>query len=76
MPLTVASFISNIALIGCLTLYPLQRSLCCSIHKVFVYKGSGYKNMLLLIDNFKKISTAHCSVPMVKHPSDEAAPSH
>ena len=56
---------------------PLQRSLCLLYSQVIVYKGIIYKNMFLRIDyNFKKTTTAHCSLPMLKRPSDEAGPSH
>ena len=35
------------------------------------------QKMLLRIDfNFTEITTAHCSVPMLKRPSNEAGPSH
>ena len=59
--------------------FPLQRSLslCLLYPQVIIYKEIGYKNMLLKIDyNFKKTTTAHCSVPMLKCPNDEAGPSH
>ena len=44
-----------------------------------IYKNTllVYINMLLRIDcDFKKTTTAHCSVPMLKRPSYEAGPSH
>ena len=35
------------------------------------------QNVLLRIDfSYKKTTTAHCSVPMLKRPSDEEVPSH
>ena len=72
-------FLSSAAssLIGRLTLFPRQRSVCLLYSQVIVYKRIIYKNMLLRTDfNFKKTTTAHCSVPILKRPSDEAGPSH
>ena len=65
------------SLISCLTLFPLRRSLCLLYSQAIVYKEIGDKSMLLNIDyDFKKTTTAHCSVPMLKRPSDEVGPSH
>ena len=55
-------------LVGRLTLSTLQRSLCLLCPQVIVYMLSDI--------NRKKTTTAHCSVPMIKLPSDEAAPSY
>ena len=45
--------------------------------QVIVCKEIGYKTMPLRIDyNFKRTTPAHCSVPMLKCPSDKVGPSH
>ena len=44
--------------------------------QAIIYKNR-LKRLLLKIEfNFKEITTANCSVPMPKRPSDEAGPSH
>ena len=74
MPPAVVSFISSIATLLAVSHCFPSSSLCLVHSQVFVYKEIGYKNMLLRIDLiFKKATTAHCSVPMLKRPSDEAA---
>ena len=61
-------------LIGCLTLLPLRCSLCLLCSKAIIDKEIG-KNTFLDIHDFEMTTTAHCSVPMPKRPSDKAGPS-
>ena len=75
MPTVVVSFISNIGPYR--PSHTVSSPLCFLYSQGIVYKEIGYKDMLLKIDyDFKKTTTTHCSVPMLKHPSDKAGPSH
>ena len=69
----VASFISSIARYQpSHTVYPLRHSLCLLYLQAMVYKEID-KNMLLNVEyESKKTTTAHCSVPMPKRPSNKA----
>ena len=79
MPLAVLYSISSIVRYRLShTVPPPARCLCLLYLQVIVCKGIIYQNILLMIDydyDFKKTTTEHCSVPMLKRPSDEAGPS-
>ena len=62
-------------LIGCLTLCPLRRSLCLLCSQAIYRQGDRQKHAPQH-HSFEMTTTAHCSVPMPKHPSDKTGPSH
>ena len=53
---------------------PLWRSLCLLYLQAIIDKKIG-RNMLVNAHDFEMTTTAHCSVPMSKRPSDKASPS-